>query len=416
MDKKVLMIAFHFPPLKGSSGIQRTLKFCQYLPNRGWNPIVLSANERAYEAVSQEQIKDIPPNIVVKRAFALDTKKHLSIKGRYPIYLVLPDRWFTWFFGGVIQGYILAHRHKPSILWSTYPIATAHLIGYALHRITGIPWVADLRDPMAQDGYPENQLQWKFFKWIEDRIAKYASAVCFTSPNALEEFMTKHSIVLDKSKLHLIENGYDEESFQEALQYLKLNPPNLNKPTTLLHSGIIYPSERDPEPFFKAVSTLKKNGKLNSNIINIILRATNHDDMLNGLISSYDIKDIVILAPPLPYIEALAEMLCADGLILFQAANCNYQIPAKLYEYLRTGCPILGLTDEEGDTALILKRFPINMICNIASSEQIESTLFKFIRQLKVFSPIADMAFELSQYSRQQKTYALANLFDRVIK
>jgi hypothetical protein len=74
------------------------------------------------------------------------------------------------------------------------------------------------------------------------------------------------------------------------------------------------------------------------------------------------------------------------------------------------------LTDEEGDTALILKRFPINMICNIASSEQIESTLFKFIGQLKAFSPISDMAFELSQYSRQQKTYSLANLFDRVIK
>jgi hypothetical protein len=47
MVKRVLMIAFHYPPMHGSSGIQRTLKFSQYLPRSGWEPIILSAHPRA---------------------------------------------------------------------------------------------------------------------------------------------------------------------------------------------------------------------------------------------------------------------------------------------------------------------------------------------------------------------------------
>jgi len=35
MVKRVLMVAFHFPPLVGNSGIQRTLRFAQHLPEFG---------------------------------------------------------------------------------------------------------------------------------------------------------------------------------------------------------------------------------------------------------------------------------------------------------------------------------------------------------------------------------------------
>ncbi len=416
MDKKVLMIAFHFPPLKGSSGIQRTLKFCQYLPIYGWQPIVLSVNERAYEEISQEQLNDISPNTIVRRTFALDTKQHLSIMGRYPIYFVIPDRWISWLPFGLAQGICLAHKFRPTIIWSTYPIATAHLIGYVLHRMTKIPWIADLRDPMAQDGYPENPIQWKSFKWIEDRIAKYASAICFTSPSAVLDFINKHPAIVNKERLHLIENGYDEESFQQALQFRKLHPINKNRPLTLLHSGIIYPSERDPRPFFKAISHLKKSGLITSSTVNIIFRATCHDDLFSSMINANNLEDIVKLVPPLPYIEALAEMLDSDGLILFQAANCNYQIPAKLYEYLRTGRPILGLIDKKGDTAKILSRYPNHKTCDIALSEEIETTFVNYLNELNTIESLSNYASDLTQYSRQKMTEKLADLLNSILK
>jgi hypothetical protein len=80
--KRVLMIAYHFPPLAGSSGIQRSLRFVQQLPQFGWQPLVLTAHERAYEHVSDDLLEQIPSGTVVRRAFALDAARHLGWRGR----------------------------------------------------------------------------------------------------------------------------------------------------------------------------------------------------------------------------------------------------------------------------------------------------------------------------------------------
>src|SRR4051812_31102507 len=102
--KKLLMIAFHFPPLAISSGIQRTISFARHLPRFGWQPIILTAHPRVYDRVSDDQLKDIASNVIVERAFALDSARHFAISGRYPAFTARPDRWITWWFGAVLQG------------------------------------------------------------------------------------------------------------------------------------------------------------------------------------------------------------------------------------------------------------------------------------------------------------------------
>ena len=77
------MVAFHYPPYEGGSGVHRTLKFSKYLPDSGWQPVVVSAHPRAYSSIGTEQLVEIPNQAVVERAFALDTGRHLSLRGRY---------------------------------------------------------------------------------------------------------------------------------------------------------------------------------------------------------------------------------------------------------------------------------------------------------------------------------------------
>lgn len=79
--KRILMIAYHFPPLAGSSGIQRTLRFVQHLPSFGWQPLVITASPRAYERTSDDLVPEVPSDPMVHRAFALDTARHLSLGG-----------------------------------------------------------------------------------------------------------------------------------------------------------------------------------------------------------------------------------------------------------------------------------------------------------------------------------------------
>ena len=68
--QNVLFIAFHFPPFSGSSGVQRTLSFVRHLPKNNWNPVVLTADPRAYPQSSSDQIADIPQGTVVVRTRA----------------------------------------------------------------------------------------------------------------------------------------------------------------------------------------------------------------------------------------------------------------------------------------------------------------------------------------------------------
>ena len=403
------MIAYHYPPMRGSSGIQRTLKFTEYLPRSGWEPIVLSANPRAYVHTSGDQLGEISRSLIVHRSFALDTSRHLSFKGRYPGLLALPDRWISWWLSAVPAGLRLIRRYRPDVIWSSYPIATAHLIGLTLHRLTGIPWVADQRDPMTDTGYPPDPRMRRAYLWLEDKIMAHCARLVCTTPGAIRIYQQRYPQV-ENARFCLIENGFDEENFAAAHTL----DSQQDKRFTLLHSGVIYPSERDPCALFAALASLLAAGRIHAHNFQLVLRATGHDDYLHELIARQGIGAIVRLAPPLPYNAALNEMLAADGLLLLQASNCNEQIPAKLYEYLRAGRPILALTDALGDTAATLRAAGIDTIAPLASPERIVTALSDFMRQARLGTAPLASASTVASHSRAARTIQLANLFNQV--
>ncbi|MEF8794599.1 MAG: hypothetical protein V5A50_13100, partial [Thiohalorhabdus sp.] len=161
MTRRALLIAYHFPPVQGSSGVLRTLSFARHLPELGWEPLVLTAHPRAYPRTSEHQMADIPEDLVVKRAFALDTARHLALRGTYPGPLAVPDRWWTWWLGAVPAGLRMIRHYRPEVIWSTAPIITAHWIAATLSRLSGLPWVADIRDLLTEPDEPADPLAWK---------------------------------------------------------------------------------------------------------------------------------------------------------------------------------------------------------------------------------------------------------------
>jgi len=410
--KRLLMIAYHFPPLAGSSGIQRTLRFVQHLPLFGWEPIVLSADPRAYERTSEDLMSDIPESVVVRRAFALDTARHLSIGGRYIGAMARPDRWVSWKISAVREGMRMVKEFKPQAIWSTYPIATAHLIGAELQRRSGLPWIADFRDPMAQEGYPADPLVWQSYNSIEEQTLSTASFSTFTTPGAAQTYQSRYPE--SAGRVVVLENGYDEETFaaveKSGVQAQKIHP----EAVTLLHSGIVYPEERDPTQFFEAMGQLKAKGVIQAGALKIRFRASVHDDLLNALARKYDVVEFIDCQPPIPYREALAEMLSADGLLVMQASNCNEQIPAKIYEYLRAGRPILALTDPLGDTATTLRNAGAGDMARLDSVEEICEILPAFIDAIRCSKAALPLVQAVEQASRVGRTAQLAKLLESV--
>jgi glycosyltransferase involved in cell wall biosynthesis len=419
LPKRVLMIAFHFPPCKGSSGSLRTLNFARHLPNRGWNPVILSASARAYQEVGTDQLKDIPPGLPVHRAFALDAARHLAIKGRYPSWAALPDRWVSWIASGVSAGLRLIQKHRPQILWVTYPTASALWIGYILHRLTRIPIVTDLRDPLTEEDprtgvlYPTDKKLWKARRAIERRSILCSSRTVVVTTGSRKLHADRYS-QLPSDHWAVIPNGYDEETFAKVESELG-DRKREGGPLRLLHSGTLYPTpDRDPSAFFGALANLKSCGTLNPAQIVVSLRASGSVERYRALIRAQGLEDIVKLEPAIPYRDALREMLLADGLLVFQGYTSNPAIPAKLYEYLRARKPIFAMVDADGDTAATLRAVGTGTISTLESVEEIRKGLTEFLAQIRSgTAPLGDPS-AIRGFSRETHAALLATLLDEV--
>jgi glycosyltransferase involved in cell wall biosynthesis len=323
----------------------------------------------------------------------------------------LPDRWMTWLLGAIPTGLAMIRQLKPAVLWSTYPIATAHLIGYWLARLSGLPWIADFRDPMAHEGYPPDQRTWQSFLKVEQRVFSRANLCVFATEGAAQLYRKRYPWAADR--IRVIENGYDEAAFVAAEANLTNTPLNPGA-FTLLHSGIVYPEWRNPIHLLQAIRQLLDGGRIDHACFRLRFRAPVHDAFLKEQIVELQLEQLVEISPPVPYQDALVEMIRADGLLIMQSDGCNDQIPAKLYEYIRAGRPILALTDSAGDTAQAMRKFGLNDIVPLESTSAISDRLAIFLQQAGSGETRPISPNKLSQASRHEGARLLAIMLNEV--
>ena len=389
--KTVLMIGFHFPPAFGSSGLQRMLSFVKAVDaDPGWRPVILSAAAFAYNQTSDAQLADVPEGAVVHRAIALDSARHLSVRGRYVARTAIPDRWASWYPFAVFAGSRLIRKHRPDVIWSTYPIATAHTIAATLARRSGIPWVCDFRDPMVE--YVERSDEWfptdgeirAARLRIEARCIETASRLVFCTEGARRICLDRHPGFPADDAL-VVPNGFDESIFLAVeTERRAQREAQRDRVLTLLHSGTLYPgSDRDPAPFLAAIRDLHEAGSFDRQPVRIVLRASGYDEVHRRTVDELGIGRLVEFRPALPYRDAIAEMMDADVLLLFQGHTSNPAIPAKLYEYLRARRPIFALTDAAGETAKLLDSLETGLQAPIDDSSGIAAALRRLLDDLR---------------------------------
>ena len=121
---------------------------------------------------------------------------------------------------------------------------------------------------------------------------------------------------------------------------------------------------------------------------------------------------MVVLAPPTSYRQALTETTSADGLLVLQGSNGCRQVPAKVYEYLRAGRPILALAT--GDTAALVRSAGIDSIAPLESAAEIERQLVRFLRMLRQDSAPRPAQCAVRMHSRKHKARELSDLLQEV--
>jgi hypothetical protein len=403
-----------------SSGVQRTLSFSSHLQEYGWKPIVLTVSPWIYERAHPEQLADIPSSIQVSRTPALDAARHLAIGGRYWDRLALPDRWASWWLSAVPRALYLIHRHRADAIWSTYPLATAHLIGATLQLITRLPWVADFRDPMVEfvphtgEYFPTNPALRRARLAIEEKAVRRGTRLVFCTAAAGRIVKDRYPD-LDATRMSVIPNGYQEQPFLDAES--RSMRPAAHGRSVLLHSGTVYPgADRDPTALFTALRELARQGHLNQSNFELRLRDPSNEKYFGALALKHEVGELVTIMPALPYREALGEMMSADGLLLLQGQTSNPAVPAKLYEYLRARRPIIALVHPEGETAATLRSLCVDSMAPLTdagASQRLLLTWMTARSHLTAALPPPDL---VSRYSRDRLTARLAAVLDDAIQ
>ena len=402
---KVLMVALETPPCH-SPGVQRTMNFVRTLPSLGWLPIVLSASESVYEHQDTETAASWPPEVDIVRAFGLDSSRHLAVRRQYWSGTATPDKYVTWLLPAVIKGLKLIRTHRPRMIWSTFPVATSHWVAAILARRTGLPWVADYRDP-AQFHYDMGLPRSRLARYVDRRTVEHAHKLVFTTERAQELYQLQYD-TLEPERTVVIENGYDDVLRASIVASRERAPPAPTGHVRLLHSGALYGQGRDPTNLIRAVQILQQRLSTQGRRVTLSFRGIALSTPEHELITKAGQHSFIEFLPRVPFRQAFAEMFGATVLILLQQELFDYQIPGKTYEYIASRRPIVGVVANAGATAALLRRVDSALIVEDMDVATIANAIERAIE-------LPERSGDVSSYSRSAGSHALADLFESIL-
>lgn len=359
-QKRMLIVAFETPPSNGAS-VQRIISVYEHFIKAGWIVDVLTAAPQAYERTLDDGYVFAPESTII-RAPALDVHRHMSFKGKYFGPLVRPDRWgLTWKVSSKFA--CLSHiiKKRPDVIWSSSPIPSVHEIAIWLKKKTDAFWIADYRDPMSHlQGGKDASLN-RLLAKIDKQTVRLADLLTFATEEMLDTYIKHYPDFPVSQKGQVIKNGFVEQRFSEFTNA----PLERSGSLSLYYAGVLYPNGRDPSPLFDAIS--KKTD------VSLTFQGAGDGLEYAKKIQTLNILDRVSFKPSVSFGEAIKNMSLSDALVLIQGERFNAQIPGKLYEYLRTGKPILLITPQGSATDIEAKRF--DGVYQCSTSQEIETAL-----------------------------------------
>jgi glycosyltransferase involved in cell wall biosynthesis len=403
--RRVLMLVSGFPPAR--QAVLRTVKFAKYLPDYGWKPIVVTPF--AMVGPRGKALVQAPDGVLVKRTPRIPTPSLLATSMVYRrddesfirtprqvevgrirssletavrkalLWSDMPDAFAGWIPFAVMTGWRLARSYRVSAIQASGPPFSVVCAGAILSRLTGLPLVADFRDPwtldisdpigaltgpfVVQSSARRLKVVRSFERWVLGR----SSAVVFTSGATRALYVDKYPEIEGKS--YLIYNGADPEDF--------LGEVRAPERPTVAHVGTLHDFQADQVEFFlRGFGTALRTRAIPpdtevvlAGAIGLRLRSR-----LERVLKDVGIVTSVRLAGFLPHQEAIQVMRGSRLLLLFAGEGRHYFRLSKISEYLAAGSAILAFAPDESDTAEEVRLYR-GRVLSEPSEEKLEAEL-----------------------------------------
>lgn len=426
--KKLLMIAHDFPP-SASVGTLRTLKFVKYLPDYGWQPIILTLKESYYRSVDRSMFFDIKNPKNVYRTYSLEysrkedrktwqnKRKSLYYKTERMVKSIIPapDDSTGWLPFALVKATHLLRSKDISVIYTTSPPHSVHLTGYLLKKLSKKPWIADFRDPWTSWApylyTPPTEIRRKNQEYLEHAVLNCADKVITNTEPMKEDFINKYSDI-DKEKYITITNGYDPEEFA---QLCVETPQKFTITYTGTLSFVDQNPRYNPKFFLEAVKRLLKEAPFLREKLQIIFVGPGTDtDLASRMIAKLNLEEVVKTIGPVSHKRCIQFLMLSHVLLLihYSGKGSEAWIPAKIFEYLGAGKPILALAPNKGATADLLKALNAGIIVNPEEPESIKKAVLSLYRGYEEGSLKGPNPSLIQSLSRQRLTGSLATILE----
>lgn len=463
--KKVLIIAYFFPPM-AVSGAMRPLGFCRYLNQHGWVAHVLTTDpscvsppvgedrglamlipptlrvDRIPYSDPLEAVDNIraglrpilrkfhsqegplsPAGVAIDQGSAVSHVQPSSFKRFLKDWLVFfPDQQRFWYKAALRWFSSLPSQERPDVIFATGKPWTGLMVGKAIAKKFDIPFVADFRDPLV--GNPFN----KFDSALVDRkMLKLEKAICDASERVVSTTEELRRVFIKRypessKKFICITNGFDTYMRPESLSSTSLPESALSevhvKPRTLKqdvelelwHFGSIS-VHRNPYFLLQAIKEVLHDEQIDQHRIQVrfVGAWSLEDEACEGLVCELESRNVVRRSLPVVHSECLRQMTAAPMLLIMQPA-LPLQIPGKIYEYIATERPVLIIGGEGATGSLVIEHNLGHCCQNDVSS--IKELLMRLLSgETKISSPNhADVA----RFDYQNLAGELANVLSSV--
>jgi len=397
--QRILFISYSFPP-QAEVGGQRIAGLCKYLAELGAEPIVLTVQERFCESVD----RTVPQPSAVRvertevRSTVVDVYKALQswrsggLRGskaprpqapqRERMFwrrqalaaLQIPDRDRGWYRPALRRAKELLEHESIGVVVSSGPPWTSHLIARRLKATYGVTWLADFRDPWAYSVVQEDWPPWR--QWLDRRLEAsciHESDLVICNTDRLREFFVRTYAGVSPQNFVTLTNGFDDPTPEIS------GEKRSDGRRLVVHLGDIY-GDRRIDTFCRAVTELWKQGRVDLATLRITFVGRIEPALLAAALQSLPAgppREVVEFRPRVDWLEAQKLLKDADLLLLFPHES-ELQVPAKFYEYLRSGKPIFVVASD-GATTDVVERTASGISADPLDAVQIAE---RFVRAL----------------------------------
>ncbi|MCK4827329.1 glycosyltransferase [bacterium] len=429
--RKVLIITYYWPP-SGGPGVQRVLKFSKYLPEFGWQPIILTVKNGEYPAIDETLAEDIPecckvfktnsiePNLLYKKFTGMKPDENLPVavlaekdvnwKKRWAnwirLNLFIPDAKIGWIPFAVREGKKIIEREKPELIFSSSPPPTVHLIAQKLATWSGVKWVADFRDPWT-DIYHYDRAVRSLYSRSRDRrlergVLNAADVLTTVSRNVSSLLEAKKG---SGTTIEVIPNGYDEADFRDLDRVKRFNG------FTLTYAGKMN-NQQNPTRLWEVLNNLVRSDQQFAENFQMLFMGNITSEIMDA-IEANNLRDNLKIAGYVNHNRMIENLYKSHILLLLIPNTKNNQgiVTGKLFEYLPTENFILGVGPENGDAAKILHETNTGKMFGFEEIEEVGNEIERQYGNWQKGIRREVNEEEIREYSRRKSVDKLAEIF-----